>query len=599
MIKSVHDYAISSLLNGDDNVVYHIPRYQREYKWGKTDWEYLFDDLLDNDAGYFLGSIICINQSGDSLAQQDLELVDGQQRMTTLSLFLAALYASFQQRMNDLTQEQQVDVFNLKYRLILKRSQRMRLEPQAQNNNLQDYQAVLCQIGLIDDVEKVANAGNRRVFKAFRYFQDRIEQYLEGQPDVIASLFGLLDSVNQSVLVKIEVNTHSDAYVLFESLNNRGTPLTAIDLIKNKLLAEVGRQDADKIDVSFDKWKRLLEYLSDDYGIQERFFRHYYNAFLGELRETAKVPFATRSKLMEIYEKLINNDVFGFLNQVTEAGKIYSQIIGESEIEKLHQLYRPLEDLEHIQGAPSYILILFLWLKRDELELEEHHLKAVIKLLIKFFVRRNLTDTPPTRDLDRLFVALISTVNKEQMIGQSIVEEVHRVLIDVSVSLQRMDEALKGDLYIDNSAVARFVLCALVEDSMTRETEVDLWKLDKHNKYIMTIEHIFPQGDNIPTHWVQMIANGDLALANQYRDKYVHQLGNLTISGFNSALGTKSFVDKRDRTDKAGRFVGYKNGLSVNAGLAKKSSWAVTDITERTDDLAGQILKLFAYEGET
>ena len=55
MIKSVHDYPISSLLNGDNNLVYHIPRYQREYSWGKSHWENLFDDLLDNDTGYFLG----------------------------------------------------------------------------------------------------------------------------------------------------------------------------------------------------------------------------------------------------------------------------------------------------------------------------------------------------------------------------------------------------------------------------------------------------------------------------------------------------------------------------------------------------------------
>ena len=90
MIKSVNDYPVSSLLNGDNNLVYHIPRYQREYSWGRSHWENLFDDLLDNDTGYFLGSIICINQSDDSLSNQILELVDGQQRMTTLSLFLAA-----------------------------------------------------------------------------------------------------------------------------------------------------------------------------------------------------------------------------------------------------------------------------------------------------------------------------------------------------------------------------------------------------------------------------------------------------------------------------------------------------------------------------
>ncbi|TOB48249.1 DUF262 domain-containing protein, partial [Vibrio parahaemolyticus] len=92
MIKSVENYAVSALFSVDEKVIYAIPRYQREYTWGKWQWDTLFEDLLDNDPSYFLGSIICINQSTDALAVQSLELVDGQQRMTTLSLLKAAIY---------------------------------------------------------------------------------------------------------------------------------------------------------------------------------------------------------------------------------------------------------------------------------------------------------------------------------------------------------------------------------------------------------------------------------------------------------------------------------------------------------------------------
>ena len=84
MIKSVFNYPVSTLLDIEAGVVYAIPRYQREYTWGKWQWDALFEDLLENDLNYYLGSIICINQSTDTLALQLLELVDGQQRMTTL-----------------------------------------------------------------------------------------------------------------------------------------------------------------------------------------------------------------------------------------------------------------------------------------------------------------------------------------------------------------------------------------------------------------------------------------------------------------------------------------------------------------------------------
>lgn len=92
---------------------------------------------------------------------------------------------------------------------------------------------------------------------------------------------------------------------------------------------------------------------------------------------------------------------------------------------------------------------------------------------------------------------------------------------------------------------------------MTRETLVDLWRFES-KQFVWTIEHIFPQGENIPTSWVTMIADGDTQKAREFQQSHVHRLGNLTISGFNSSLGNKSFEDKRDRTDKQNRFVGYK-----------------------------------------
>ena len=77
MIKSVYNYPVSTLLDIESGVVYAIPRYQREYTWSRAQWDALFDDLLENEPNYFLGSIICINQSQDALSVQSLELVDG------------------------------------------------------------------------------------------------------------------------------------------------------------------------------------------------------------------------------------------------------------------------------------------------------------------------------------------------------------------------------------------------------------------------------------------------------------------------------------------------------------------------------------------
>ena len=179
MIKSVNNYPISVLFDIDGKVAYTIPRYQREYTWGKTQWESLFDDLLENDPGYFLGSIICINQSTDTHTVQELEVVDGQQRLTTLSLLFAAVYKSLLSAGEDADEDQAAERTNLKRKLVLKGSNdRLRVIPQIQNRNQEDYRGVLSEIAVIPAYDMPSNAGNRRVVRAFRYFLKRIEKML-------------------------------------------------------------------------------------------------------------------------------------------------------------------------------------------------------------------------------------------------------------------------------------------------------------------------------------------------------------------------------------------------------------------------------------
>lgn len=586
MIKSVYNYPLSTLLDIESGVVYAIPRYQREYTWSRAQWDALFEDLLDNELHYFLGSIICINQSQDALTVQSLELVDGQQRMTTLSLLLAAVYQSYRTLPN-LGMEQQIELYNLKHKLVLKKkSDQPRLIPQVQNNNQQDYFAVLGQTGILDDVETVPNAGNRRVMKAFRHFISRIELYLEHSADPIASLQALLEKVNTATLVKIEVAGHSDAYTLFESLNNRGVPLTAIDLIKNKLLAVLESKDPGSIDKQYNRWKKVIDALGDDYAVQERFFRQYYNAFKPDLKDVVSVPVATKSNLMQVYEKLIVHDAEGFLHAMICLSSRYAQIVGYRAVPEQPKLSSLLLSLDRIQGAAAYLLLMVLMECQTELELNHEHLEQVVIFLIAFFVRRNTTDLPPTRDLTRIFMDVAETIRGLR--AGDVVNHIQRTLQAESASDEQFEKSLRGPIYEDNKAVCRFVLCALEEGRMTRETKVDLWAL-KGKQYVWTIEHIFPQGENIPDSWVQMIADGDVNLAEQHLQTYAHCLGNLTISGYNSALGNKSFAEKQSRTDSQGREVGYNNGLYLNHALALEDRWTVEKLEARTMQLVQEV----------
>ncbi|SDW36924.1 DUF262 domain-containing protein [Nitrosomonas communis] len=594
MIKSVNNYPVSQLFDIEAGVVYAIPRYQREYTWGKNQWESLYDDVLENDPGYFLGSIICINQSTDTLSIQKLELVDGQQRITTLSLLFASVYHALKSHESDLDDEQRVELINLKRKLVLKKGdEQIRLIPQIQNNNYGDYRAILAEIGIISECDVPAYAGNRKIFRAYRYFQERIEQMINDRDDRLGTIMEFLDKVSHACLVKIEVASHADAYTLFESLNNRGMPLTAIDLIKNKLLARLESIEPGKVDHYFEQWNRLLSYLGDDYAIQERFFRQYYNAFKDELKAVYHVPIATRSNLIQIYEKLINHDAKGCLQKISAAGRLYSIILSRNQDNALNGIEMPLKNLERIQGAPSYLLMLYLLARKVELQLTNDHLASTVDLLVRFFVRRNLTDTPPTRDLTRLFMTVIDKIS--DLRGDAIPQSIEQQLVAISASDDAFQYKLQGPIYEENSSVTRFILSSLAEQAMTKESWVNLWRFE-NKQFVWTIEHIFPQGENIPQSWVTMIADGDEKKANEIQQTHVHKLGNLTISGFNSALGNKSFEEKRDRADRQGRAVGYKNGLKLNEDLSNATSWSVEQIDARTEKLVQQVTKLFKLQ---
>lgn len=174
----------------------------------------------------------------------------------------------------------------------------------------------------------------------------------------------------------------------------------------------------------------------------------------------------------------------------------------------------------------------------------------------------------------------------------------NNVLQSKSATDDLFKEKLSGDIYEDNVGITRFLLCELAESYMTTETFKDLWaQVEQGNNgkkvYEWTIEHIFPEGERIPNEWVDMIANGDRELAKDYRDKYVHKLGNLTLTGYNSKLSNMSFIRKRDRQNDKNKYLGYKNGLGLNAEIAQKDSWTIEDITARTKKLVNELLEKY------
>ena len=419
--------------------------------------------------------------------------------------------------------------------------------------------------------------------------------------NTVTTLFNLVNRFKNAIIVFIQVDSHQDAYMLFESLNNRGVPLTAIDLMQN-LLISISDKD-NKSEDCYNNWIEIKNNISDEYSIQERFFRQYYNAFREELNkpfmndnQSKMFPLAylaTKTTLMNIYQKLIERDYEKFIEDMIQASKVYAELINNTDEKPSYA--NNLLDLSRIQGAPSYLLLLYLFLEKENLSWEisfEEEIKKIIDLLTLFFVRRNLTDIPNTRSLTTLFMNIIDDIKNQKNLR--IYDVIRNKLIEVSASDEDFLNKLQDSIYDINKDAARYILCSLETKHQTKEIYTDLWQRDEHNNYVWTIEHIFPEGENIPKTWVDMIADGDINKANEYRDLYVHTIGNLTVSGYNSSLSNKSFGDKKNR-QKDGKYVGYKNGLYLNEDVVIQDKWTIDLIKQRTEKLSNEALDLFKF----
>ncbi|MBO0932545.1 DUF262 domain-containing protein [Fibrella aquatilis] len=598
MIQSANNYELSILFNPDQNLKYTIPKYQREYVWQQRNWEAMFDDVWENDKGHFFGSIICINQSVDVHQTLRLELVDGQQRTTTTSLLYAAIYTWLNQNAVKTDRRVMVQETNTLHRLVHQPNYTaLRLEPSRQGGNYDDYQWVMANAGILDkEVHRPPNVGKRRIYRAYDYFLNRLNQLdtdgiaLFDTPKVLA----FLDKLNGASMVQITVNSHSDAFTLFETLNNRGEPLSALDLIKNKFLDVLDQKQVKSIEQNFDTWTKLLDNLTDDPRTQQRYLRHYYNSFkYKQAVRVTNISKATRSNLIDIYGKLIDRDVQWIFNDLYAKSKLYGRLVKPENDYNSQPITNTLLDLERIGGVTSIGFLLYLLAEHPDLNSPE--LAAIIRLLVIFMVRRNITDTPPTRDLDKLFIDLIEYC--QQLDETPTAEDVKAFLKKPEwyVSNEIFRGKLEGNLYYENTDATRFVLCFLEAHYQTRETQKDLWQRYGSGQYVWTIEHILPQGKNIPADWVTMITDGDEQLAKQVQEQNMHTLGNLTISGYNSTLSNLPFGQKRDRKDNKGLYVGYRNGLHLNKELANKEKWTIADIQERTNQLVDQILTLFNF----
>ena len=566
-IQKVKNPTIESILGKDDEkgeMFYKIPPYQREYAWKQENWDTLFSDIDENEKGYFLGSIICIDK------KDYYDLVDGQQRLTTISILLNAIYNTLKERKKYFFEdEDKYKIYlDLKNTIVKKTNPTLTLSNQNNNNN--DYLYILAQNELLES-SSPSFWGIRKIAKAYKYFKNLLTTILE--EDGIKGIFNYLDKLLGAVLVKIIVDNENSAFTLFESINNKGTKLTPMDLIKNYMIEQNVKQDLDAETIN-SQWQHIIKNI-EEYKDQVRFLRHYYHILENKIE---KYPKATMGNLIKIYTKLIKTAPNKILKDMIKKSEIYSLFVHpEKEKNQKNKYSEKFSDLKILGVAPSYALLLYVFDKYPNEDFTE-----LLNFIENWFIRRSLTDYPATNKLDNLFLDLIKVLQEKKHYSFETIKQF------MTQAKYYMDDEefrkflIEKPLYDINAGAIRYLLLKLEKSKRTRENDISFIKR-KGNNFVWSVEHILPQNPKEKSDWIENFSKEDIK-------DYLHRLGNLTITQYNSNLSNKDFSKKLIEGDGAY----MSKNIKINSYIFDNSlqKWTKEDIKKRGKILADEIIEL-------
>ena len=593
--------------------VYKIPPYQREYVWDKKNWDFFINDIQDsetvNGESHFLGSIITINDKNSDY----IDVVDGQQRLTTISIALIAIrVASKEIKVNEEFEEEFEELRTFtKNQVSIKDKNISKLIPSLQKNDKEQYNAILFQNKILKKNQKYYEIDkNSKIVIAFEYFVKEFKSFSDRK------LYEFYEKLNTTVLIEISVSDYNSANRLFETLNNRGQELTPMDLIKNIIFSKL---DSKSIESSIDTWNKLVTYVNDAKK-QERFLRHFYNAFsykkeINVLKKKKITNTYIIDAFGEILKKNRSEDIF---NDIFEKSKIYGTFDGIFEIRDLklqnitHLEYSILKDelfeLKKIGTAPAYIYLLFLFDNNiNQGEIRGAEIIKIVRIIKKYFIRRSLTGIPATNTLDDLFINLIEETI-EYLKRKDFTYKLTEIIIGVLQNTKRyateeqVKKELKGKIYKEHRDLVKFLLIMYENANIAeKEKTKDLWENVVNDKGSLveywTIEHILPQKINSKTNWLEMLSS-DKKEAKQLHEKYLHTLGNLTLTAYNSKLSNRNFEDKKTLKDNNGNIVGYlsNRNLKLNDNVKNEDKWSYQKIENRTDKMVNILMELLKIE---
>ena len=550
---------IFEILNG--NKQFLIPVYQRYYSWDIEQCRRLWNDIVDmqkrNKAGHFVGSIVNIAEQAMPTGVQKYMIIDGQQRMTTLTLLLLALrdYAIQHpedttinyRRIDNMLLKNEYEVGGERYKLLLTETDRDIL------------------IRLVES-KPIPDGTKSRLIDNYKFFSGKIADR-DLQPAEIYESIGKLQIVNITL-----DRTMDDAQAIFESLNSTGKELSESDLIRNYVL--MGLEPSEQTYVYEHLWRpmeQLFVYETQD-SVMDSFFRHYLTMKL------TRIP--KQGRVYEEFKLYHLNCEFGTIRELCQDllnyAKFYTDIVFKrSNNAELKRLY---EDIVDLRMEVSYPFLLKVHNDCAEGTITEDNLKEILRLCISYVLRRSICDIP-TNSMNKTFATLRNSIRPDDYMNSV---KAFFVLQDTYKEFPDNDKFMAAFMSRDIYTMrARNYILSRLENFGNKAPII----IENY-----TIEHIMPQNTSLSPEWQH-----DLGVNwKEIQKTYIHTIGNLTLTAYNSEMSDRPFMDKMNMPG------GFKeSALRLNAYLVKLTEWNEDHIKERAQQLAAKAVQIWPYPSLT
>ena len=565
-MQAVYD-SVKHFLNKNQH--FTIPIFQRKYDWGRKQCEQLFDDIImigeSSDENHFLGSIVHLDDKHNIIPTY--RVIDGQQRLTTLTLLISALAKFLNQNQIEgieFTSKQLINYYlinvteegDLKYKIKLNNPDNKTLHRVIEYTSTEQ-----------DTIISNPN-DSKKIWDNYRYFLNRIN--VNNAKTVYAGFEKLS-------FIIISLDEHLDnPQLIFESLNSKGLSLSKSDLIRNYVLMGLNPNEQDSI---YEDYWFEMEQLFDriDYKF-DRFIKDYlttrenripieselYNEFKRYAQDFFK-EHPSSSKFEKILS--LTQDIYKYFKYFE---KFYA---GEEEDAELKLAFEDVYEL-----GTKVITPFFLHLYDDYYNglIEQTELLEMVKVTESYLFRRNICDLS-NQSLKTIFSGAYGKLDTEYYLDS------YKLLL---LNEERETRFPNNREFGDNFVKMKFYTKPKMAKYTLRKLENFGHEKEPTNIDSYTIEHIMPQKENLSDEWQK-----DLGYNwKEIQEKYLHTIGNLTLTGYNQKLSYLPFREKRDMEN------GFRDSsIRLNKSLANLNTWNENLILKRASDFRKEAHKIWKY----